>query len=351
MTTFRIADVKPNAERLSTQTHREAFETLVDSPVEAVANPNTKVVSGLNFHAFFAAVHRSFAEHYALKLKPDNLFITINQGVATIINREPETYRSKFVQHDGKQTISIYRPDFMVGSPDNDWPSCFGDFSREIKTRIGETNHSRFVANFSTTGPVARTVSEIVLMDVVQSFFEFSVWTDCGMPSITLEGTVEDWQKLRDHVVALKEYGGMDWWLDQIIPIMDQFLAARKGTVDLKFWESMYHYLGGSGRHQIDGWVAKLVPYTKVPYSKNMRKNPVLVGGESGIDASELPTAISTVPFKFDGAPYQFIAGHSCVVQDADGAVRPALGWAVRPAPEGSEPTGADDGVLEKVQQ
>jgi len=340
--TFKVAEVEVSKDALPTVSHREAVEALVTTPVEALALPNTKVLSGLGWHAVVQAVHMAFARHLPLKLKPDNLFIMINQGFASHINQNAEKYREKFVKHEGKATIAIYRPDFEVGNPNNDWPSCFGDFSTQIREHIGDANHKRFIADFSTTGPVARTVSEVVLMDVVQSYFEYVVFTDCGIPSITLEGTTADWQKLRDHAAGLKEYGDLDWWIDEILPILDQFVAASAGKVDTAFWNSMYKYFGMSGTSMIDGWFAKLLPYTKERWGSNLVRNrllePALEGADehrmSGIDASELPSALSTVPFTFDMEPYQFIAGHTAVVQDADGSVRPALGWAVRPAPK-----------------
>ncbi len=345
---FNVADVQPCTERLPTITHRAALEKLVNGKVEALCRPGDQVVEGYGFNPFFDAVHRAFDKHYPLKFKPDSIFVMINQGFAAAVNASPEAYRQHFVQHEGKKTISIYRPDFKVGDPQNNWPSCFADFSREIKGHIGDKNHGRFTAEFSTTGEVSRVVSQIVLMDVVQSFFKFMVETDCGIPTIELEGTTADWKKLRDHVKGLKDYGpDLNWWLDAILPIMDQFVAATQGNVDQAHWESMYKYQGMSGSHSIDGWLAKLLPFINV-WGKQ-EKNPLLVGGgeRSGIDASQLPSGLSTVPFEFDGAPYQFIGGHTAIIQEKDGTVRPGFGWAVRPAPAAAASAADDDGALE----
>jgi len=187
------------------------------------------------------------------------------------------------------------------------------------------------ISEFSTTGPVARTVSEIVLMDVVQSYFTYEVWTDCGIPSLTLDGTVEDWKKLRSKAEQLKTYGDLDWWIDQVLPILDQFVAAASGQVDGDFWKSMYKYQSGSGSMYADGWFLKLLPYAKI--RRETKRNPVLTGERTGLEASELPASVSSVPFLFDGVKYQFLAGHTATVQEKDGTLRPALGWAVRPEP------------------
>lgn len=346
---FNVTNVPVCRDRLTTITHREAFEKLVDGPLEALCNPDIQTVEGHGFHPFFEAAHQAFAKHYPLKFKPDSIFVLVNQGFATAVNANPEAYRKHFVDHKGKETISVYRPDFTVGDPRNNWPSCFGDFSSQIKTRIGDKNHGRFTAEFSTTGDVSRVVSQIVLMDVVQSYFSYVVFTDCGIPRIELDGTTADWVKLRDHVKGLKDYGpDLNWWLDKLLPIMDQFVEASKGNVDVAHWENMYKYFGMSGSHSIDGWLANFVPFVKT-WGKQ-EKNPILTGKGDSIQASQLPSGLSTVPFDFDGAAYQFIGGHSAVIQEADGTVRPGFGWAVRPAPAAPvNPLDDADATLETV--
>lgn len=332
--TFNVANVKPSSDRLPTFTAKKAMEKLVETPVEAICRPNDLVVQGQGFHPFFEAVHLAFANHYPLVLKPDYFHILMNQGFATAVNQNPERYRGSFVKFEGKQTISIYRPDFTAGSPNNDWPSCFQQFADAIKGYIGEENHDRFVVGYSTTGPVSKVVSQITLMDVVQSFFTYVVWTECGIPSITLEGTVEDWKKLRAHADGLRTYGNeLDFWLDALVPILDKLVEAASGKADVAFFNDIYKTGGGSGSQTISGWIAKFLPYTKARYGDEKVQNPILTGEAQAIDTSELPAGVSTVPFLFDSAPYQFIAGHFAVVQEKDGSVRPALGWAVRPNP------------------
>lgn len=342
--------VKTNTARLATISHRAAVEKLLDTPVEALCRPDDLLVKGNGFHAFFEAVHHAFANHYGLRLKPDNFFVVVNQGFAQHINANAEKYRDKFVQHEGKETIAIYRPDFVVGNPDNDWPAAFGDFSDALRKALGDKNHGRFTAEFSTSGPVSKVVSQIVLMDIVQSYFSYEVFTDCGIPFIDLQGTTADWKKLRDHVASLKEFGDLEWWIDSILPIFDELVNASEGNVNKAFWMDIYKHFSMSGTSAISGWVAKLLPYTKERWSGKFVKNGMLAGGDrKNIDTSELPSGVSNVPFTFDGADYQFIGGHTGVLQDPDGAVRPAFGWAVRPTPEKPATPDRDGDVLETI--
>ncbi|PKY30355.1 hypothetical protein RhiirB3_418690, partial [Rhizophagus irregularis] len=52
--------------------------------------------------------------------------------------------------------------------------------------------------NFSTTTNNSLTASRIVILDAVKAYFSFKMYFDCGIPKITLEGTLEDWIKLQE---------------------------------------------------------------------------------------------------------------------------------------------------------
>ena len=55
----------------------------------------------------------------------------------------------------------------------------------------------------------------------------------CGIPSITLEGTVEDWKMLREKTLTLSRFD-FQWWTDTIKPILDDFVNASCGNIDAK---------------------------------------------------------------------------------------------------------------------
>ena len=68
------------------------------------------------------------------------------------------------VQHQGKAKIVVRRDDFVKGGT-NPWPEAFEAFSLGILEHVGAETHRKFVAKFSTTGPVEKAANEIVLMD------------------------------------------------------------------------------------------------------------------------------------------------------------------------------------------
>lgn len=72
--------------------------------------------------------------------------------------------------------ITVRRDDFVKGSPENPWPEAFGEFSAAIREHLGDA-HGLIVADFSTTGPVERAASEVVLLDAMQAYFSYEMLT------------------------------------------------------------------------------------------------------------------------------------------------------------------------------
>jgi len=218
------------AERVGEGIQKMRERLLQSGKVESCSDYSGKVVSGVDYHPLFAAAYKSFHDHRPLTLSPDIIWLTVVQGLAKHINLNAEDLRSKFVQHQGNVKITVRRDDFVKGTPENPWPEVFSSFNDAIKSHIGES-HSLITAQFSTTGIVEQAAFDVSLMDAMQSYFKYEVMTLCGIPSITLEGTVADWELLREKVIGLR---GIipSWWGEILKPICDQFVAAAEGIVD-----------------------------------------------------------------------------------------------------------------------
>lgn len=285
--------------------------------------------------------HLSFAEHRHMILDPDTIWLTIEHGLATHIKENAEELRDKFVSFQGKRTIDIRRDEFVRGGVNN-WEGCFDEFSEKIGGFIGPKK-DLIVGNFSTTGKLQRVSSEIVLMDAMSKYFDYSVSTRCHIPIITLMGSVEDWEDIREKVNSFDEFG-LSWWTDHLKPVLDQFVLAAKGEVDVGFWKSWYKEGGGSGGPFISGHVNAFFPYVNSTNKRNEylgTYRPTTVGDRfnsidmgHGNTLSDYNQSISKVPFiwnYYDSIlPMEFIGGLIGLTQDNQGAVSCAFGWAVR---------------------
>mmetsp|Transcript_15953 Transcript_15953/g.13508 ORF Transcript_15953/g.13508 Transcript_15953/m.13508 type:complete len:116 (-) Transcript_15953:533-880(-) len=115
------------------------------------------------------------------------------------MSQNSEKLRDQFVSHEGKEKIIIRRDKFVMGEQ-NDWSTVFGDFGKEINTRVKNEIYDIIVDDTSVATKDSRICSEINLMDCMKGYFEYEVDTLCGIPRITLKGSSEDWENLKKKV-------------------------------------------------------------------------------------------------------------------------------------------------------
>ncbi len=348
--TFTVSDVSVASAPLPELPCRQAVIEFLGAPIESCSSYQKQLVAKLRSHPLIGTLHVAFASHRPVVLSPDIIWLTLTQGFAHHINSNAERFRHQLVGHGGKANIIVRRDDFVKGSPENPWPEVFAEFAAAIKQHIGPA-HGLVVADFSTTGPTERAASEIVLMDSMQAFFAYELHTLCGIPSITLEGTVQDWQTIANRVREFSRFD-LDWWIKPLQPILKQFVAAASGEVDGSFWDSIYKWKGpaGSGSPFVSGWITTLFPYLENRHAKRsrmyglecsepmLRRSPWLgspPSGKAGPSRDEFPSLPAKAPFlwKFLDAEYamEFIGGLIGIRQEPQTLrLRPEVGWAIR---------------------
>jgi hypothetical protein len=343
--TFQVSRVQRATTPLPARS-KNVRMTLQGDPVEAMG-ASAAAFRPTETHALVAAAHRAYATHYPLALSPDAVWLAIAQGFAMHVNANAERLRGRFVRHAGQLAIAINRNDFVKGSPTNPWPEVFGAFSNAIAEHIGR-QRDLVVCDFSTTGPCERAASELVLMESVQKYFRYEVPTLCGIPEIQLEGAPEDWRTIRRRAQALGEYD-LGWWVDALAPALDQLVATSEGHIDVPFWERFFKHVDHCGGDCAGGWINAFIPYLRKNNGEFVRNQEIAEGRMfamsgarlSGARLEDLPAGLSQVPFlwKYLGTnlPMQFVGGFVGVAQDdITLAVRPAIGWAVRDAVDGT---------------
>jgi hypothetical protein len=368
-TTFPVSDVRRATTPLSEVPYKQAIDALFhEQPeftfsevlgkkpppvavrkaphgrVEACTRYHGRLLADVRFHPLVGALHFAFLDHRPLTLSPDMIWLLICQGVANHINAHAERLRSRLVHHEGKQTIEVRRDDFVKGSPENPWPDVFHDFSTQIRNHVGPAI-DRFLPDFTTTGPVERAACEVVLLDAMQSYFEYSLITVCGIPAITLEGTPKDWQTLADRAQDFSDLD-LDWWLTPLSSLLARCSEAARGSVDLPFWRSLYKYEDSSGGPHITGWITAFFPYLKnADTGRASVRNPGfretsggLIYNPPRLTIGYLPSGLAVAPFRWDylltSIDMEFLGGFVGVAQDAKTlTLRPEIGWAVREAP------------------
>jgi hypothetical protein len=335
--TFPVDDVTPAAEPLPEWPTHEAAKELL-GPIESCFDYHGKVIKGVRYQPLLAAVFTAFSQHRPLTLTPDAVWLTIAQGVAQHMTLHGEELRSRFVAHQGKLELVFECRDWVEGSPENPWPEAFAEWAGQIRAHVGPAVHDTLDCDFSTTGPAERAANQIVMMDVFERYFHYVAYGICGIPAVTLEGTPADWQRLADKAAGLRAFD-LDWWLEHLLPLCDQFVRASRGDVDVEHWQNICKLRKAYGGDVINGWVAKLFPYLRsfIGGPCNHR-NPIFQTG-AGFQTLVAPPGLSQVPFTWRNAttgrerPMEAIGGLLGVSQDPHTlALRPRVGWAIREA-------------------
>ncbi|MBI4237145.1 MAG: DUF4419 domain-containing protein [Deltaproteobacteria bacterium] len=342
VTRVRGNRVEPRLQRLRTvEAARQARGLLSDSRLkadfEASAGLTGPVVPSKHVNLLVAAADTAFNEHLPLRLSPDAVWTTLLQGLGHHVRQDAEALRSCFVAHPGKKSVDVRRDEFRRGAPDNDWPGMVTELAGKTREHVLDGARAALTARFSTTDDLAAVVADLAVCSAVQEFFNFSLWTMCGIPEFLIEGTAADWTQLRDRVAKWADWD-LEWWTRGACEVLGQCVAAVEGRPDESFWQSFYHHDGASGGAHLTGEMAKLFPYVHGEGMAVVRNRGLRVAPGS------YPSSVSQVPFTWhyleQAFPYQLVGGMMGVEQLEDYSVRPRLGWVVGPAAAAGESVG-----------
>lgn len=286
------------------------------------------------------AVAESFDEHRPLVLTPDAVWLTIAQGASRHVQLNAETLRSRLVHHEGKHTLRVEC--LRIPEQKEEWAEAIRIWSKKIVEQSDSDLATIIPCDFSTTTPTIRTASEIVLMEAFETYFVYEIIEICGIPEITLTGTVEDWENIRNRVRKVARYD-LKWWTNRLIPICDGLIETAKGHPSLAFWRKIYKPKETYGA-PITGWICDLFPYIK-GYGAYVR-NPLLeiprlkIRKQDGLLRSVFPNPWSSAPIQMsvitdqDAGPIATIdlvgGGIGVRVVGENNTLIPEIGWFVR---------------------
>lgn len=339
---FQVDNVKPCEKPLSTIDARSKFEDTMGAELLACSHDSSlHVVSGCGVarNKLVNAVHLAFSEHRPLVFTPDIIWLTLAQGFAHHINNHAEALRSRFVTHKGKKPVVVEVEELTCTKH---WVNAIEQWSTAIAEHVGSALNDLLMCDFSTTTPVVRTASQVVMMDAFQEYFDYHLMCICGIPSVTLKGSLEDWERIRERVDIMEEYH-LEWWTDRLKPICDALLETAKGVPSLTFWRHIYKPKEVYGGEEITGWLADLFPYVNDPVANTptLRNRILSIPREQltvadGLRPKSVPTGLSQAPFTLTCVPtlekheLNLVAGFMGVVHDSKtGALQPEIGWAI----------------------
>ena len=223
------------------------------APAEIVAalGTNEEIYSVGADCGLFAAIFTAYSHHYKLRTSPDDWWFCVINQVARAIdqNAQKESVRQMFVDHEGKKTIEVAVDDPTIYTVNYSW--FFDQISKKIKKNVKAPEFvDGMTADFSTTTPVQKIVSQITLMDSMKQYFDFRMLGGCGIPAVEMLGSEEDWRKLTSKLKVLRTllepiendlYLRSEWW-DVVQKVFNKLLETYQGKPDEKWWSHIIDY-------------------------------------------------------------------------------------------------------------
>ena len=283
----------------------------------------------------------AYKNHYPITITPDMIWILVLQGFSRFMEKYENLVRERFVNFQGKKDLKIERLAYSPATATKEvWDGIIKEFVEKIGKHVGQECIDNLECNFSTTSQVAQVTSQVAIMSAMKQYFNYRVlMAGCGISSITLEGSVQDWEKIKSKLEFLSTKA-LKWWTKHLIPIIDNIIATKKyynskGKLNeelIEFWKGMIRLKGRGDLydpHLINGWIVKFIP--------NLSNEKHEVYEE--IYETQIPDQIISCPMELTwlsmmGKKVEYkcslFSGFYGMVQDKETFnVRPVIGYAI----------------------
>lgn len=344
--TFSVDPVKPNRAVLASLTDsawKAGFEPRAESQVEWVAGESGSkrlVQLPQTGHSFIDAFVVAWNEHRPVRISPDAIWMLLMEGLLGAVRDRPEAARKEMVLHDSGKILLEAKldEDFPLQMRRREaWEEVASQLLDSMDRHTVGHRQKELQVRFTTTTATRALATRMRILELYQDFFEYTGSVGCGIPSIRLEGTPADWKRIRAQAKILS-IGATRSWVEGMMPVLDQFVAASEGKLDAAFWRAFVRFRPAGPDcgevDELDGWITRLVLRKSFDFTQD---------SDSGIGSEltwehRLPTSVlradhGSAPFRLSvGASewsFHFVSGFSGVSQDKDGALAPELGWSV----------------------
>ena len=222
--------------------------------------------------SLIAGLASAYGNHFPINVSPDMIWLLILQGYARFMDKYSELVREKYVNFQGKKTLYINKfGTTMDIATEEDWNDIIDECVEQISDHVGEETISNLQSDFSTTNAVTLLVSQASIMSAMKNYFVYrGIMGICGISYITLEGTLEDWEKIKSKLIYLSKFA-LNWWTKHLIPIIDNIIKTKKYYEKNKkisgelvdFWKNMIKIKDKNGEYEpniFNGWIIKFIP-------------------------------------------------------------------------------------------
>lgn len=268
---------------------------------------NTDIYPSAN--GFVHAAIRAYNAHHHLRIRPDDIWIAILSQFSIYVNANAEKMRSTFVAHQGQKSLSL------EGAIVNGFAGFADKVTEVLGNNVKDPSITPWIMQrFSTTSDSDRIAAGIIMMATFQKYFSYYDAACCGLPSVTLLGTRDDWAQILDAVERLADFGEQPaTWLSVLKPVLSRFVRSFDDPTSVEiveFWQQIADYrIGGSGADSLSGWLTAFCFWDEEgrcthpshkPGGPSFRMLDLDGIGYGMVDWEDVPPGWASVPLEID---------------------------------------------------
>ena len=297
-------------------------EVARDKRFKLGSDETVQTVQGRGDKGFFSTVKAAYNNHWVLKTRPEDWWISISQTIATKIDKHAKNplVRQFFVSHEGKKKLTVEMGPSVHGINNEEF---FQEMISQISSNINMPDYTTAMASdFSQSSPVDRIVNSIMLMFSFKEYFEYKTELGCGIPGVIMLGSEEDWKSLIDKLEQVEDLLKpidqvlqMAKWFASSKAILKNLLETFRGNPDKDWWGRIMtvEYFGSGLHTMLTGWFVQdflgfhneyfeqsgvnVVPITLIDGLTKEEEEAALVAGVTGFTITEGEVTDGNVTF------------------------------------------------------
>ncbi|KAI1291384.1 hypothetical protein F5Y03DRAFT_403287 [Xylaria venustula] len=244
------------------QTGFRGLRTIASSFRHKTAMSSARDPISVYNNGFVNGLIRAFNQDLHLCIRPDDVWQAILSQFSLFINGNAERMRHLFVAHKGKTVLGVDMTPQRIS--EIDFGRVAEMFVSVIQDNVVDKELRQWMMpDFSTTTNHDKAVAAFGIMGAMQQYFSYECRGGCGLPSVTLLGTRDDWERLASRVSKLGKYGKeCQHWASLLQPVMRYMLKTFDEPDSHKvkdFWLRVAYEAGKEGSspgvRTLSGWI------------------------------------------------------------------------------------------------
>lgn len=238
---------------------KDTFEDLMGdvSPKEYSAVVENTATDNTIFHKnYMDYLSTCYGSHYGYVISPELIWYMLLCEVSGHIKEFSTEYASLFTETpEKKQRLAVMK---SSDSPETlDLTSIV-----DLLKAVVPSDISSFLPTFTTDTPESTFAHNAAFCDAMSPYYDYAMYC-CGFPSVTVKGTVEDWQKIIDSIgdiSSLLPEMSSDYTTgvqETVQNIINSYSMDAVGAAD--FFNSIFtlERCGSGGQVEVNGWITK----------------------------------------------------------------------------------------------